>query len=186
MPNECLRCGACCRSLIVEADLLDAIREPRIAEVCGLPLPPPDACSVDEDDRPLCADPWDGRVAILAARGPERRIVGCPFLAPTNLCTIYPTRAEDLCGVCPWQQAVPGGPNHGPVDHCRLAGTFVDRRITMSKIYLTNRFSLDMLPTPEFQAKRILVKVDAVDLALSPRSCSSSRSRMQSVTPKLT
>ena len=37
----------------------------------------------------------------------------------------------------------------------------------MSKIYLTNRFSLDMLPTPEFQAKRILVKVDAVDLAHS-------------------
>ena len=102
MSNECLRCGACCRSLIVEADLLDALREPRIAKVCGLPAPPPDACVVDEDEQPIGEDPWNGRVAILSPRrNQDGQLAGCAFLDTTNRCTIYPTRPNVCVAFAP-------------------------------------------------------------------------------------
>jgi Fe-S-cluster containining protein len=95
MTTDCLRCGACCRSLIVEADLLDALREPRIAAVCGLPIPASDACSFDDDEDG--EDPWNGRVAILSPRRtPDGHIAGCAFLDAANRCTIYPTR-PNIC-----------------------------------------------------------------------------------------
>jgi Fe-S-cluster containining protein len=94
MPNyDCRRCGACCRYLIIEADQLDALREPRIAEVCGLPQPPSNCCEVDDNDDYVAEDPWQGKVAILSPRrAPDGTLAGCTFLGPDNLCTIYPTR----------------------------------------------------------------------------------------------
>lgn len=34
---ECQQCGSCCRWLIVQIEPIDAMREPRVAEACGLP-----------------------------------------------------------------------------------------------------------------------------------------------------
>lgn len=33
---DCDQCGLCCEQLIIEADLIDAVREPRIAHLCVL------------------------------------------------------------------------------------------------------------------------------------------------------
>ena len=74
---QCDCCGACCRgTLIVEADYLDVLREPRIleADVTGRRV------TLDE----LAAD--DGRCVLLAANQP------CRFLSADGHCTIYPTR----------------------------------------------------------------------------------------------
>lgn len=91
--HDCLRCGVCCRHLIVEADQLDALREPRIAEVCNLPQPPADCCEVDDNEDPVSEDVWHGKVAILSPRRTaDGTLAGCPFLDVASLCTIYPTR----------------------------------------------------------------------------------------------
>ena len=73
----CRRCGECCRSLLLEADLLDADREPLISQR-GAPM-----------------KELDGRVEsyCLNAEGPDHR---CVFLADDNRCTIYPTR-PNMC-----------------------------------------------------------------------------------------
>lgn len=76
-PAGCRRCGACCRALLLEADLLDAEREPLIAQHGG----------------PMKG--LDGYVEsyCLNADGPDHR---CVFLADDNRCTIYPTR-PNMC-----------------------------------------------------------------------------------------
>ena len=73
----CQRCGVCCRSLLLEADLLDAEREPLIVQRGGP------------------TKGLDGRVEsyCLNAEGPDPR---CVFLANDNRCTIYPTR-PNMC-----------------------------------------------------------------------------------------
>lgn len=89
MPRyECDKCGACCRgTLIVEADEIDLLREPRLIE----------------------SDPhWQGRTAeavlhelqsefgkaiIIACSRP------CKFLAADNQCGIYPTRPNACVGM---------------------------------------------------------------------------------------
>lgn len=76
LAYECDRCGACCRSFIVEADFDDAQREPLIAARGKL---------MDGHGRiPLQDAAW-----CLAAGEP------CVFLTD-NRCTIYATRP----GVC--------------------------------------------------------------------------------------
>ena len=82
--RKCDCCGACCRGmLIVEADWLDALREPRIlgADVTGRQT------TIDE----LSAD--DGRCVILAANAP------CRFLGENHRCTIYSTRPNECVGM---------------------------------------------------------------------------------------
>lgn len=76
---NCLKCGACCRNLIIEAEQLDVMREPRIAAECrkldgnG---------TIPEEDVKWC----------LAPRIVDGKMCGCPFLTPANQCGIYPTR----------------------------------------------------------------------------------------------
>jgi Fe-S-cluster containining protein len=72
---QCDQCGACCRTLIVEAYWHDAMREPRLLSVA--------------------------RCTMAELRSEERCIVlydsqtlACPFLAD-NSCSIYPTRPLD-------------------------------------------------------------------------------------------
>lgn len=83
---ECDGCGACCRHLIIEADHLDALREPRIAAEARL---------LD----------GKGKVAIEDAawgmnRG-DKDGLDCVFLGKDNRCGIYATRP----GVCVSMQA---------------------------------------------------------------------------------
>jgi Fe-S-cluster containining protein len=83
---ECDGCGACCRGLlIVEADYLDVLREPRLldADVTGRRTT---VAQLAEDD---------GRCILLAANRP------CRFLSPEGRCTLYPTRPN----VCVEMQA---------------------------------------------------------------------------------
>lgn len=83
---ECDCCGACCNgALIVEADYLDVLREPRLldADVTGRRTT---LAELAEDD---------GRCVLLAASKP------CRFLSPEGRCTIYPTRPN----VCVEMQA---------------------------------------------------------------------------------
>jgi len=68
------RCGDCCRSLILEAEVRDAIREPSIAQEC----------------RPLFDIGPDTVGYLLNDR---EQGMACHFLdQSTNLCTIYETR----------------------------------------------------------------------------------------------
>ena len=81
---ECDCCGACCKgALIVEADYLDALREPRLlgADVTGRRTT---MAELAEDD---------GRCILLAANRP------CQFLSPDGHCTIYPTRPNNCVGM---------------------------------------------------------------------------------------
>ena len=83
---ECDCCGACCKgTLIVEADYLDVLREPRLldADVTGRQTT---LAELAEDD---------GRCILLAASKP------CRFLSIEGHCTIYPTRPN----VCVEMQA---------------------------------------------------------------------------------
>jgi Fe-S-cluster containining protein len=77
---ECDQCGACCQGhLIVEAELLDFLREPRLTESdpCYAELSPAEV-------RPLLED--DSRCLVIACGKP------CKFLGDDQRCTIYPTR----------------------------------------------------------------------------------------------
>jgi Fe-S-cluster containining protein len=86
----CDRCGACCKSLIVEAVWLDCVREPRLLKLSKLSLN-------DLRDETRCVLLHDG----------QRQC--CPFLdTPDNgscCCAIYPTR-PNVCVACE-----PGGPS---------------------------------------------------------------------------
>lgn len=89
MPKfECDKCGACCKgSLIVEAEELDVVREPRIVAAdhhyAGK--------SVEQVLVELQTD--IGRVVLLACGKP------CQFLSTENDCTIYPTRPNCCVGL---------------------------------------------------------------------------------------
>lgn len=80
VPYECDRCGACCKAFIVEADLVDVLRDPRILEVPGNLVT---LAKLIEDD---------SRCVLVAACKP------CHFLDAGNLCTIYPTRPNACVG----------------------------------------------------------------------------------------
>jgi Fe-S-cluster containining protein len=88
MPEryECDKCGACCQGhLIVEADVLDVLREPRLIEADSRYAGKP----VHEILRQLQEDA--GRAIILACG----TVQPCPFLAADKTCGIYPTRPND-------------------------------------------------------------------------------------------
>lgn len=79
----CDGCGACCKGLlIVEADVVDLLREPRLKGAD----PYYSGMSSDEVLNLFMAD--TGRAIILTC-GTERP---CPFLDAESKCTIYPTR----------------------------------------------------------------------------------------------
>lgn len=84
---ECDKCGACCKgSLIVEADDLDVLREPRLIDAdrhhCGKTV----AQVVLEIQTEM-------KALILACGS------ACPFLRSDNACTIYPTRPNVCVGM---------------------------------------------------------------------------------------
>lgn len=84
---ECNKCGACCKgSLIVEADDLDVLREPRLIDADRHHRGKPVAQMVEEIQT-------DMKAVILACGSP------CPFLGSDNGCTIYPTRPNACVGM---------------------------------------------------------------------------------------
>lgn len=89
---ECDRCGACCEKLIIEIQLLDVIREPRLREVTKPCRVPPGAVYEDDDGNEITdPDPYvEG--AILACVDP------CPMLGADKLCQIYPSRPNVCVG----------------------------------------------------------------------------------------
>jgi len=81
MPEyECDKCGACCQGyLIVEADELDVLREPRLIDAD----PKRSGQSYDQVLADL-AEP--GRCLLIAVNRP------CTLLDAENRCSIHPTR----------------------------------------------------------------------------------------------
>lgn len=87
MRYECDKCGACCKgSLIVEAEELDVLREPRIIEADAHHR----GKSVDQMVHEIQSE---GKAVILACSRP------CMFLGQDNLCQIYPTRPNACVGM---------------------------------------------------------------------------------------
>lgn len=82
-PYECDRCGACCQGrLLVEADLVDLLREPRLKDA----------------DRHWAGRSFDEVVTALEESGRCVLVAGsrpCPFLDADNRCSIYATRPHD-------------------------------------------------------------------------------------------
>ena len=81
---ECDNCGACCKSLIVEADYNDAQREPRLYQI----------------------DPHINKQELRAGNHSiklyDSITHACPFLSPdSNLCGIYSTRPNECVSVEP-------------------------------------------------------------------------------------
>ena len=74
MTLSCDCCGLCCQHLIVEAGVVDVMREPRIDAERPIGRRAPGLSILD-----AC---W-----ILAGPG-----MPCPFLTPENRCSIYATR----------------------------------------------------------------------------------------------
>lgn len=86
---ECDCCGACCRGhLIVEADALDLLREPQLAEADPYYRGQPIEAVLAMLDEP-------GRCLVLAASR------ACIFLDGTNRCSIHPTRPNDCVAMQP-------------------------------------------------------------------------------------
>src|SRR5271163_4166163 len=80
VKNEC-RCGECCRRLIIEAEVEDAKREPRIAERGG---------PIYQDERLTVSGRRELIGYLLNGTGGD---TACVFLdQATNLCGIYDTR----------------------------------------------------------------------------------------------
>ena len=81
--GSCDNCALCCQYLLVEADAVDVLREPRI-----------------ESERPL--GNIHPRLSVLDVcwllAGPG---MPCPFLTPEKKCDIYPTRPEDCVAFVP-------------------------------------------------------------------------------------
>ena len=84
---ECDQCGACCKGgLIVEADALDLMREPRLIQS--------DQCYRDKSvEQVLTVLQSDMHSLIVACSSP------CMFLGTGNRCSIYPTRPNACVGM---------------------------------------------------------------------------------------
>src|SRR5687768_8433697 len=82
MPRyECDKCGACCKgNLIVEADEIDVMREPRLIQADRHYR----ELGVTKSLELLRTDV--GRAVIISCGE------ACPFLGMYNACSIYPTR----------------------------------------------------------------------------------------------
>ena len=84
MPRyECDQCGACCKGhLIVEADEIDVLREPRIISA--------DPHYVDKSIENVLIELQDEfKCVVVAGCQP------CMFLDRSDKCSIYPTRPND-------------------------------------------------------------------------------------------
>ena len=87
MRYECDKCGACCKgTLIVEAEELDVLREPRIIDAD----PHHRGKTVDQMVHEIQTE-W--KAVILACSRP------CMFLGRDNHCQIYPTRPNACVGM---------------------------------------------------------------------------------------
>lgn len=86
---ECDECGACCRKLIVEIDLVDVLREPKLREVVT-PFKSEAFFENEEDERLHGDDPFANGAALATCKP-------CPMLCG-NKCTIYPTRPNVCVG----------------------------------------------------------------------------------------
>ena len=72
--RECLRCGACCKGMIIHIDSDDLTREPELAEhLLGIPKRDPERGEI------RCLETWPR----------------CSFLTETNECSIYETRPRE-------------------------------------------------------------------------------------------
>ena len=84
---ECDKCGACCKGvLIVEADDLDVMREPRL--IGGDP-----ECCDNSVEQMVSEIQQEGKAILLACGSP------CAFLGADNHCLIYPTRPNCCVGM---------------------------------------------------------------------------------------
>jgi len=84
---ECDKCGACCKgSLLIEADDLDVLREPRLIEA-----DPHHAGKPVQQIMHEIQTEW--KAVLLACGSP------CAFLGADNTCTIYPTRPNACVGM---------------------------------------------------------------------------------------
>jgi Fe-S-cluster containining protein len=115
MRYECDKCGACCKgTLIVEAEELDVLREPRIIDADSHHR----GKSVEQMVHEIQTE-W--KAVILACSRP------CMFLGEDNLCQIYPTRPNACVGMqagdeqCQDARAANGLPPLLPIDEapCR-------------------------------------------------------------------
>lgn len=115
MPKfECDQCGACCRGhLIVQADELDVLREPRLVEADPhFAGKPPDVVLTELQS--------DFGKALTIACGTNRP---CKFLGDDNKCSIYPTRPNDCVGMqagdeqCQMAREAAGLPPLEPLDN---------------------------------------------------------------------
>lgn len=79
---RCDNCGACCKTLIVEANYLDAMREPRLYEIF----------TGDKSDLRL-----GGHCVMLYDIEKKQ----CPFLDESCKCSIYLTRPNECVAVEP-------------------------------------------------------------------------------------
>lgn len=85
---ECDQCGACCKgNLIVEAEELDLLREPRLIES------DPHYAGKSAEEVLVQLQTDVGRAIILACSRP------CTFLGSDNKCGIYPTRPNVCVGM---------------------------------------------------------------------------------------
>jgi Fe-S-cluster containining protein len=71
---QCDLCGACCRTLLVDIEHVDVVREPCLLQHARL------------YDAGITADEWDRDYMLACPWQP------CGLLGPDNHCTIYPTR----------------------------------------------------------------------------------------------
>lgn len=74
---ECDRCGACCKTFIVEAEYVDAVREPRLFEIA-----PVDLTLLREGSHAI----------MLGCRKEVGSPLVCQFFDEMSGCGIYPTR----------------------------------------------------------------------------------------------
>jgi Fe-S-cluster containining protein len=89
---NCLKCGRCCRHLIVEIGCHDIVREPKLAAVAkpfrGVGGP----CGFVGDGEGCGETIHDQPCHLLTADKP------CPMLGEDGLCTIYSTRPNTCVG----------------------------------------------------------------------------------------
>ena len=84
---DCDKCGACCKgTLIVEADDLDVLREPRIIEA--------DPSHAGKSPELVVLEIQNDMKAVYLACG-----YPCSFLKGDNSCSIYPTRPNVCVGM---------------------------------------------------------------------------------------
>lgn len=75
MIDHCKDCGLCCKTMIIEIDHIDVVREPKLLPIVTL---------LDGGGRIKYDSDWEKQYNLACG--------GCPMLSGDNRCTIYPTR----------------------------------------------------------------------------------------------